>query len=100
MLNKCIICYDDYKEPRITTCNHKYCYRCIRKWANIKNTCPLCRYGPLKFKRCQLCEIELCKSSDYCIKCQVIMIDCKFAYYNEMKLKNSLKKKRKFLWFK
>ena len=42
---ECPICYE-FPEPvditRICGCNHKFCFTCIDRWGQNKNTCPLC----------------------------------------------------------
>jgi len=30
-------------EARITSCRHRYCRHCIRKWSKIDNRCPQCK---------------------------------------------------------
>jgi len=42
----CCICLDTIsvkKEARITSCRHRYCKQCIRKWSKVKNQCPQCK---------------------------------------------------------
>ena len=42
----CCICLDTIsirKEARITSCRHRYCKKCIRKWSRIDNRCPQCK---------------------------------------------------------
>lgn len=41
----CPICLrelEDRTAAVLTTCIHAYCIGCIRKWSNLKRTCPLC----------------------------------------------------------
>ena len=41
----CPICLSDVVDRRaavITACLHAYCFRCIRKWSDLKRKCPLC----------------------------------------------------------
>ncbi|XP_022999966.1 E3 ubiquitin-protein ligase Topors isoform X1 [Cucurbita maxima] len=41
----CPICLrelEDRTAAVLTTCIHAYCVGCIRKWSNLKRTCPLC----------------------------------------------------------
>lgn len=41
----CPICLrelEDRTAAVLTTCIHAYCISCIRKWSNLKRTCPLC----------------------------------------------------------
>lgn len=40
----CCICLDTIdKEARITSCRHRYHYKCIKKWSNKENSCPQCK---------------------------------------------------------
>ena len=53
--NKCCICFNDKIKKNCTCpttlhdnngrkiCDHSFCFKCIHKWSNEKNTCPLCR---------------------------------------------------------
>ena len=42
---RCIICLDKNKKNLIKTkCNHYYHKECIKKWCEISNTCPACRF--------------------------------------------------------
>ena len=44
----CAICLDKKTWRTVTLeCGHNFHHRCIKKWVNIKNQCPLCRL-PLK----------------------------------------------------
>jgi len=43
---RCCICLDkpsDFDLASINSCNHKFCFTCIEKWADRENTCPLCK---------------------------------------------------------
>ena len=47
-LFECPICFESYRDPRILTCGHQFCYQCltplIRNHGNQKYiTCPSCR---------------------------------------------------------
>lgn len=46
----CGICHDDaFAElGEIDSCNHRFCYPCISKWASIESKCPFCK---LRFTR-------------------------------------------------
>ena len=40
----CCICLDTIdKEARITSCRHRYHYKCIKKWSKKENSCPQCK---------------------------------------------------------
>ena len=40
----CCICLDTTTEKvRITSCRHKFHYKCIKKWSERENRCPLCK---------------------------------------------------------
>lgn len=40
----CCICLDTIdKEARITSCRHRYHYKCIKKWSGKENSCPQCK---------------------------------------------------------
>ena len=43
VINDCKICYDERIEPAATICGHLFCWKCIQKYAQIKNECPICR---------------------------------------------------------
>lgn len=43
----CYICMDHYRMgTRVLTlpCKHTFCRRCVVKWLNENDTCPVCRY--------------------------------------------------------
>jgi len=45
-IKSCCICIesiDRRHEARITSCRHRYHYKCIKEWSQEKNTCPQCR---------------------------------------------------------
>jgi hypothetical protein len=45
-IKTCCICIDSIDrrhEARITSCRHRYHYKCIKKWSHRDNTCPQCR---------------------------------------------------------
>ena len=43
-LDICAICLDQIKyKSKINSCRHKFCFDCIKKWAEISNKCPLCK---------------------------------------------------------
>ncbi|KRX04933.1 Zinc finger, FYVE/PHD-type [Pseudocohnilembus persalinus] len=41
----CCICFDKPENQiyGVLKCNHKYCYQCIKDWADVTNQCPMCR---------------------------------------------------------
>ena len=40
----CAICLKVCASPsKPSACNHIFCYPCIKKWAKIKKSCPICR---------------------------------------------------------
>lgn len=42
----CIICLENYKYNDLIAlmkCNHRYHYKCIKKWLNYNPNCPICR---------------------------------------------------------
>jgi E3 ubiquitin-protein ligase RNF146 len=39
----CGICHDERKLSSTLSCNHSFCYLCIKGWSMKKNNCPLCR---------------------------------------------------------
>lgn len=41
--NTCSICYDKSVDISLITCGHKFCHKCIGKWMDKNNTCPICR---------------------------------------------------------
>jgi len=39
-----VICYNDIRYPTcVKPCNHMYCNKCIIRWLQKSNKCPLCR---------------------------------------------------------
>ena len=38
---ECPVCYDELKEPRITTCSHRFCLACIMEVINRTAKCPM-----------------------------------------------------------
>jgi hypothetical protein len=45
----CTICLDQMKIPsKVDECEHLFCKECIDQWANMSNTCPLCK---IEFKK-------------------------------------------------
>ncbi|KAL3890666.1 hypothetical protein ACJMK2_002947 [Sinanodonta woodiana] len=45
---ECCICMDSFKNPRLISCNHSFCHKCLEDYvrANLRNgrfNCPLCR---------------------------------------------------------
>lgn len=48
----CGICFEDLKtQGEIDSCNHNFCFDCIKKWSDSSNTCPVCRkrFSNIKF---------------------------------------------------
>uniref|UniRef100_A0A8C3PIG2 RING-type E3 ubiquitin transferase n=1 Tax=Calidris pygmaea TaxID=425635 RepID=A0A8C3PIG2_9CHAR len=42
--DRCPICLDSWEEPsHLMPCLHRFCYRCILRWAQSKPECPLCK---------------------------------------------------------
>uniref|UniRef100_A0A8C8AF83 RING-type E3 ubiquitin transferase n=1 Tax=Otus sunia TaxID=257818 RepID=A0A8C8AF83_9STRI len=40
----CLICWNTLSNAALTmTCLHRFCFSCIRWWAEINPECPLCR---------------------------------------------------------
>ena len=39
----CCICKDEFEEPIITFCLHKFCKLCILQWFTVQSECPLCK---------------------------------------------------------
>ena len=49
-IKTCLICNNEYTKNEDNNikyikldCNHEFCEKCISKWCNLKNSCPLCR---------------------------------------------------------
>ncbi|XP_065224870.1 E3 ubiquitin-protein ligase rnf8-A-like [Planococcus citri] len=40
---QCCICFDIYKHPCVTECEHIFCDKCLETWKNQNRTCPVCR---------------------------------------------------------
>ena len=48
----CCICFDvPTIRGKINSCDHKYCYDCIKRWADETNTCPQCKKRFTKLER-------------------------------------------------
>ena len=50
----CNICTEILTEAKaVLDCDHFFCLACIKKWAEIENTCPLCkkRFSCIKERR-------------------------------------------------
>ncbi|XP_031556063.1 RING finger protein 24-like [Actinia tenebrosa] len=44
----CTICLDDFKsreEINMCRCGHAYHHKCIMKWLEIRETCPICQHN-------------------------------------------------------
>ena len=40
----CSICLSKNKIfAEIDSCVHKFCFRCVKKWSKIENSCPICK---------------------------------------------------------
>ena len=40
----CGICYKPIElQGETNDCKHEFCFSCIMKWAEIENTCPICK---------------------------------------------------------
>ena len=39
----CPICLDTFKNPHSIGCSHIFCKKCINKWLDEKDSCPVCR---------------------------------------------------------
>ncbi len=42
-MEQCCICFDNKKLVNIGECQHEFCSKCIEKWKESSNNCPLCR---------------------------------------------------------
>lgn len=48
----CCICLDVPKDRgKINSCDHRYCYGCIKRWSEETNTCPQCKKRFTKLER-------------------------------------------------
>lgn len=63
---ECVICYNKTTEPIYLNCGHDFCKKCIDKWLESHNTCPICRkYIVSELDRLEIqSESELSLSSD------------------------------------
>ena len=46
--SSCPICFDEYDDSSMvlsTKCLHFFHEECLKKWADLNNTCPICRTG-------------------------------------------------------
>jgi len=54
ILKRCCICLEEPKKSelsKLNSCKHIYCFKCIEKWAERENTCPLCKTRFNKIER-------------------------------------------------
>lgn len=44
-MDKCLICYNDEIEivAKTDSCDHRFCYDCLKEWAQINTECPICK---------------------------------------------------------
>lgn len=69
----CVICLDTNKiDLIITKCGHKFHRKCITKWCNYNQTCPLCRSS--------ISYIVKHKKSNYKVNLDVICITIYWCY--------------------
>jgi len=48
----CCICLDQIKDRgKLNSCNHRYCFSCIKRWSEETNTCPQCKKRFTKLER-------------------------------------------------
>lgn len=40
---KCTICLEKIKNSTTIPCNHTFCFECVIKWLDEKDSCPICR---------------------------------------------------------
>jgi surface protein len=73
--DECVICYDKKSEkPEKTICGHCFHPDCLKKWTQIKNTCPYCRKRnptfPFKFnnKTLRKAVMEYAQNKENAIK--------------------------------
>ena len=54
--DNCPICLNQMQDTNIviTTCNHRFCFKCLMDSCNIKNSCPLCRQEIEQYKQKKL----------------------------------------------
>lgn len=53
-LDTCCICMCEVERndiAQINSCDHRFCFECIEKWAERENTCPLCKVRFTKIER-------------------------------------------------
>ena len=41
--DSCPICVQKLFQPVTTRCKHHFCYECLKRWFQVRKTCPLCR---------------------------------------------------------
>ncbi|OMJ69995.1 hypothetical protein SteCoe_32124 [Stentor coeruleus] len=40
----CGICFDEIEfQGKINSCSHLFCFKCIKKWSDNENSCPICK---------------------------------------------------------
>jgi hypothetical protein len=51
-MDKCAICLEEVNNIGIiNSCDHKYCYDCIKRWSKETNKCPQCKKKFTKITR-------------------------------------------------
>jgi len=56
-IDPCVICMDAPKnKANINCCKHHFCRKCIVKWAEKENTCPLCKKAFTQVKTAKSCK--------------------------------------------
>ena len=50
-MEECPICFEYFRDPRITTCAHIYCFECISHALRNDPRCPMVRWCPSKMHR-------------------------------------------------
>lgn len=61
---ECVICYNKTIEPIFLNCGHDFCKKCIDKWLERHNTCPICRKYIVSALDWLEIQSELSSSSD------------------------------------
>jgi hypothetical protein len=61
-MSDCPVCLEPIETPLRTECGHFYHFECIRRWARVNPTCPVCRADlviPDPLSGWELCVVSL-----------------------------------------
>ena len=73
-VEKCLVCHDDFKDPRLLPCIHSFCLKCIEDYCRSKGKlpgdkvpCPVCRHE-FEIPKHGVADLTLRTYDEYCSK--------------------------------